>query len=40
MESKSIFMTVIMSHSESCFSKHALVFGVVEKADMSRRTAS
>jgi len=40
MEAKNLFMTLIMSHAESCFSIHAHVFGVVEKADMSRRTAS
>jgi len=32
-------MTLIMSHAESCLSIHSLVFRVVQKADMYRRTA-
>lgn len=37
-EGNVLFMTVIMSHAESCLSLHALVFRAVEKADMSRHT--
>jgi len=40
MSAKNLFMTVIMSHAESCLSLHSLVFRVVEKADMSRHIAS
>ena len=38
IEGNVLFITVIMSHAESCLSLHALVFRVVEKADMSRHT--
>ena len=39
MEAMSLLMAVIMSHAESGFSIHTLVFGVVGKADMSGNTA-